>query len=345
MFARIVAGSTHRVRARRPARLPASSRRINAASGSKHTSVEAAAGRGQAEHEAEVGHAGEADERLVHARTLAATARRSTLQHAMEPAIVGEIGLGTRLHRRLKCCVFERPGRIGLHERNRSPPAGAARQVAGAQGEGRRPPLAQRLDVGVPLSARTSQVKWLRQESSVISSSIAAATPREAMTTWSGAGSRTGTPNDLELVAEVSEPERAGVEQVRAEVGQHAGALVAPGRIAHQPRGAVAVEHAASIRSLRARRSDELLHAHEVRLEAVVVGGIADDAVLSPPAPSSSSNAACLANKGFSTSTCLPIAEQIGQQLDLRLVRHADQRGVVAAERHVLDAPVSAPPD
>ena len=48
------------------------------------------------------------------------------------------------------------------------------------------------------------------------------------------------------IVADVAEPEPAGIEQMRAEIGQHARALVAPRGIAHQPRRAVAVEHAAA---------------------------------------------------------------------------------------------------
>src|SRR2546422_5026089 len=53
--------------------------------------------------------------------------------------------------------------------------------------------------------------------------------------------------NEPKAVSNVTEPETTGVEKVRTQIRQHAGALVPPWRIAHEPRRAVAVEHAAGI--------------------------------------------------------------------------------------------------
>ena len=131
-----------------------------------------------------------------------------------------------------------------------------------------------------PLSARMSQVKWLRHISSVISSSIRGSgflamdddMIRRAVLEAVHA-------HELEPVFDVPEPEATGVEEMRAEIGQHAGALIAPGRIAHQPRRAVAVEHAAGIDRTELAAGDEVAHAHEMRLETVIVSGIANDAI------------------------------------------------------------------
>ena len=65
-----------------------------------------------------------------------------------------------------------------------------------------------------------------------------------------------------------------------AEIVEHAGALIAPIGIANQPRRAIAVEHAAAIDRTQCARSDEVAHPYEMRLEAVVVGGIEDGALL-----------------------------------------------------------------
>ena len=53
--------------------------------------------------------------------------------------------------------------------------------------------------------------------------------------------------HDLDVLAKLAEPELCRVQEVGAEIGQNAGALIAPGRIAHEPRGAVAVEHATAV--------------------------------------------------------------------------------------------------
>src|SRR3954471_11045280 len=85
--------------------------------------------------------------------------------------------------------------------------------------------------------------------------------------------------HELEPVFDIPEPEATGVEEMRAEIGQHARALIAPGRIAPQPRRAIAVEHAAGIDRTEFAAGDEVAHAYEMRLETMIVGGIANDAV------------------------------------------------------------------
>ena len=123
-------------------------------------------------------------------------------------------------------------------------------------------------------------MKWLRHISSVISNSICGSgflamdddMIRSAVLEAVNA-------HELEPVFDIAEPEATGVEEMRAEIGQHARALIAPGGIAHQPRRAIAVEHAAAIDRAEFAAGDEVAHAHEMRLEAVIVGGIADDAI------------------------------------------------------------------
>ena len=143
-----------------------------------------------------------------------------------------------------------------------------------------------------------------------------------------------------EVLADIAEPESRRIEQMRAEIRQNAGALVAPGRIAHQPRRAVAVEHAAVIERAERAAAIDVAHAHEMRLEAVIVGGVADRAVLlarersSRLIDSSSARPQRLLHQHV-----LAVAEQVLEHLDLRLVGNAGQHGVVAAERNVFDAP------
>src|SRR5262249_61192595 len=74
--------------------------------------------------------------------------------------------------------------------------------------------------------------------------------------------------------------ERGGAEGVRPQTRTTPPPLPPPLGLTHQPRRAVSVEHAAVIE--RAERSihDRIAHAHEVRLEAVVVGDVADGAGL-----------------------------------------------------------------
>ena len=221
-----------------------------------------------------------------------------------------------------------------------------ARQHARAEGERARPPLAERADVRAALLGED------------VAGEVVAPGEQRHLELEPGAPFRA---DDDDVVGRrfskqladdstrksspcSSEPEERGVEQVRAEVRQHAGALVAPRRVADQPRGAVAVEHAAAIDLAEHARADRVAHAHEVRLEAVVVGRVADRALLAGdafeprdvlvvarPRAASRPARACRGRAGSSRSS------------DLRLVGRADERRVVAVERHVSDRPVVAP--
>src|SRR5439155_9947934 len=73
--------------------------------------------------------------------------------------------------------------------------------------------------------------------------------------------------------------EPRGVEQMRAQVGQDAGALVSPDRVTHESRSSVAIKHATLVNAAQLSRLEQAFHTDEVRLEAMVVGGIADDAL------------------------------------------------------------------
>ena len=80
--------------------------------------------------------------------------------------------------------------------------------------------------------------------------------------------------HDGKFIADVAEPEARRIEHMRAEVVEDAGAPIAPLGIAHKPRRAVAVEHAAAIDCAERAGRDEVAHAHEMRLEAVIVGDV-----------------------------------------------------------------------
>src|SRR5438094_5086328 len=81
---------------------------------------------------------------------------------------------------------------------------------------------------------------------------------------------------DLERRGGLSEPEQRGIEQVRSKIGKDAGPLVAPRRIAHEARGSVSVKHPEIVDPTQLSRVDRLLHPHEMRLESVVVRGVAN---------------------------------------------------------------------
>src|SRR5271166_344063 len=86
-----------------------------------------------------------------------------------------------------------------------------------------------------------------------------------------------------ELRIDLPEPEERRIEKMRAKVGQHAGATIAPGRIPDIAGRAVAVEHPAQIDPPQYTRIEHLPHADKVRLEAVIVGRIANGAARSGP--------------------------------------------------------------
>ena len=147
--------------------------------------------------------------------------------------------------------------------------------------------------------------------------------------------------NELELVFDVSEPETTGIEEMRAEVGQHAGTLIAPRGIAHEPRGAVTVEHATGIDRTELTAGDEIAHPHEMRLETVIVSGIANDAVPARERLQSGNFAFMLRPQRLLDQHVLAIADAVVEDLDLGLVGNAGQDRVIIRERNVHDRPVA----
>ena len=75
-----------------------------------------------------------------------------------------------------------------------------------------------------------------------------------------------------------------------------------------------------------------------MRLEPVIIGGVADRAGLRRQCGEFGQVLVAVRQQRLLDQRVLAVAEQIGQQLDLGLVGHAEQRRVVAVERHVLDA-------
>src|SRR5437879_10757242 len=78
----------------------------------------------------------------------------------------------------------------------------------------------------------------------------------------------------LKIAAQIAEPERRGIEQMRTQVRQNASPLVAPRRFAHQAGRPVSVEHSAMVRLHQRYGGDDLLHAQVVRLETMYEGGV-----------------------------------------------------------------------
>src|SRR3954467_7181686 len=198
----------------------------------------------------------------------------------MKPDVARQIGLRSRTAQTLEMRVFERPGRIVLHEGPALFRRATARQEPRALGELRRPPFAQRLNMRrtalgedvagemvAPHQERHFQFDprqgFLAMDDDMIRSPVLEAV----------------TPHELERVFDIPEPEATGVEEMRAEIGQHARALIAPGRVAHQPRRAIAVEYAAGIDRTELAAGDKVAHADEMRLETVIVSGIANEAI------------------------------------------------------------------
>src|SRR5438552_2547754 len=79
---------------------------------------------------------------------------------------------------------------------------------------------------------------------------------------------------DAGVLAPGTEQEQTEVEDMRTEIGEHAQAGVAPRRGAHVAGGAVSIEDPEQVDSAKSVRFKKLLQVHNVRLEAVVIGGV-----------------------------------------------------------------------
>src|ERR1700758_3824829 len=79
-----------------------------------------------------------------------------------------------------------------------------------------------------------------------------------------------------ESCIESAKPEECRIEEMRPKVGQHAGAAIAPRRIPDIAGRAIAIKHSAEIYPSQRSGLDCLPHTDEVRLEAMIVGCVAN---------------------------------------------------------------------
>src|SRR5437667_6337726 len=131
----------------------------------------------------------------------------------------------------------------------------------------------------------------------------------------------------LKIAAQIAEPESRGIEQMRTQVWQNASSLVAPRRFAHQAGRAVSVEHSAVVRLPQRSGGDELAHAQVVRLETMVVSGVANGLVVARKPSEALDVLIARCPQGFFHQDVLALREQVFKQLQLRLVGGAYQRG------------------
>src|SRR6516164_5556193 len=138
-----------------------------------------------------------------------------------------------------------------------------------------------------------------------------------------------------ERVGYVAEPEPTSVEEVRAQIGQHAGALVAPGRIAHQAGGAVTVEHPARIDCTELSRRDQIAHSHEMRLEAVVVSSVTKDRVFAGKGLQLDDRAFVVCRQRLLDQHVFAVLQAISEQFQFRCVGYARQNRIVLVDWNV----------
>src|SRR5258708_35975876 len=151
----------------------------------------------------------------------------------------------------------------------------AARESSLPESKGARAPLAQRADVRTAVLSEDIRVVMVapgEQRDLELQHRGAVGTESHVV---EGAVLEAVRRVDAESGNRSAEPEQRRVEQVRAEVGQHTAPPVAPGRVAHQTRCAIAVEHADAVQLSEPPGVEQRLHPDEVGLKAVVVGGIA----------------------------------------------------------------------
>ena len=146
------------------------------------------------------------------------------------------------------------------------------------------------------------------------------------------------TRDHTKMMIACAEPEEHRVQQVRAEIRQHAGVAIAP-RAADVARGAVAVEHAAPVGPAQPPGVEQRLHPHEARLEAVVVGGIADDGLALGHGRQRLQRALVGRHQRLLDEHVLAVAEQVAEELELGGVGCADQRRLERVERHLRERP------
>ena len=238
---------------------------------------------------------------------------------------------------RQEVLVLQRPGRVGLLER----PAPLGRLAAGqdtiAHGERARPPFAQAVDVRAARGPQDVQAKRVA--------------PRQQRALERHHGSRAGEAQQevvgrrvlvagrrphLERTAGPAGRELEDVEQVRHEVAGDPQPLVAPRRGAHVARGAVAVEDRDPVRLADHAVAQQLSQPREVRLEAVVVGGVHRDAALDGQALERREVQRSGPDQRLLDEDVLAGPHEVLERVRLGAVGQAQHRGVVVRERDLL---------
>ncbi|CAB4699547.1 unannotated protein [freshwater metagenome] len=233
--------------------------------------------------------------------------------------------------------ILERPCWIVLHQGHRLLRRAAGGQDACAHREPARPPLAQRFDVrSAVLGQDVAGEVVAPHEQGHLQLDLGARALRADHDVVGSAVLEPAGGDDPEILRRRTEPEIHRVEQVRTQIRQHAGALVTPLGIAHQAGRAIPVEHAAAMDAAQAARGDQLPHAHEVRLEAVVVGGVAEHALVARNGFELGQLLFVIGPQRLLDQHVLAVAEQVREQLYLGFVGCAYQGRVVIGQRHFL---------
>jgi hypothetical protein len=122
-----------------------------------------------------------------------------------------------------------------------------------------------------------------------------------------------------------TEKEDAPVQQVRAQVGEHSKALVAPARVSHVSSGSVAVGEAGQVDRTELPTVEQLLEAEDVRLETMVVRGVAGGAVRHGQLAEPGQRLVLVREHRLFHQDVLAVRHEILEQRRLLAIRHADE--------------------
>src|SRR6185369_6095112 len=95
------------------------------------------------------------------------------------------------------------------------------------------------------------------------------------------------------------------------------------------------VEHAAAIDGAEFARGKQIAHAHEMRLEAVIVGGVDKDAARTGGAFEPGNILVARGPQRLFDEHVLAVVDAGANEVELRLVWNAGKDGVIAVERYV----------
>src|SRR5262249_7557764 len=99
----------------------------------------------------------------------------------------------------------------------------------------------------------------------------------------------------------------------------------------------VSIEHATAIDTPELAGGDQVAHAHEVRLETMVIGGVTHHALPTRLLPQLFDLRRGIGPEGLLHQNMVWLIDGVGQQLDFRRVGNTGQYGIVAIERHVIE--------